>query len=66
MSNWLPVLQAEIRTAHDAATRAAQAAVAHAVEAGAKRIEAKELLRHGQGCRGSSKPACRRGLLKAT
>lgn len=46
-SNRLPILQAEIRTAHAAAIAAAQTAVDRARDAGVRLIEAKELLGHG-------------------
>jgi hypothetical protein len=47
-SNRLPVLQEEIRSAHEAAIAAAQTAVDRARDAGARLIEAKSLLHHGQ------------------
>jgi hypothetical protein len=48
MSNRLPVLAAEIRAAHDAATAATQTALERARQAGKGLIEAKELVEHGQ------------------
>jgi len=48
MSNRLPILAAQIKTAHQAATIATQSALDHARDAGAKLIEAKTLLDHGQ------------------
>jgi hypothetical protein len=47
-SNRLPILAAEISAAHDAAIKAAESAVGHAIQAGQKLIEAKSLLGHGQ------------------
>jgi hypothetical protein len=46
-SNRLPVLAADIRAAHDAATSAARTAVERAIDAGVALLEAKTLLPHG-------------------
>lgn len=48
ISNRLPVLAAEIMSEHDKATRAGQAFVQHALEAGNRLIEAKALVAHGE------------------
>ena len=45
--NRLPVLVGEIASAHSACRKASRAAVRHAVEAGQRLIEAKELVPHG-------------------
>jgi hypothetical protein len=48
MSNRLPILQAEIREAHEAVRGHATAAAERALAAGAMLAEAKSLCRHGQ------------------
>jgi hypothetical protein len=47
-SNRLPILAAEIRAAHDAATTAAQTALDRMRQAGKGLVEAKGLVEHGQ------------------
>lgn len=46
-NNRLPVLAAEIQRAHEAARQHAGAALAHAIEAGERLIEAKDKIKHG-------------------
>jgi len=47
-SNRLPILAAEIGTAHSACQKAGREFVRHAVEAGRRLIEAKALVQHGE------------------
>lgn len=47
-SNRLPVIEAEVRTEHDACGAAAQTSIEHAIKAGQLLEEAKALLKHGK------------------
>jgi hypothetical protein len=47
-SNRLPVIEAEIRTEHEACCRAARTSLEHAIKCGTLLLEAKDMLEHGQ------------------
>jgi hypothetical protein len=65
-SNRLPVLQAEIRAAHETVIAAAQSAVERAISAGKLLLEAKSQLGYGEWLPGCCRPASHDAQRKIT